>query len=157
MAYKVAIIGHTGRGNYGHYVDEAFVGVEGAEIVALADPDDTGRQQAIERTGAAKGYADYREMLAEERPDITVIATREIGDHYELAMAAAAADTHIYIEKPIAASPAQVDEMMAVCERNDKLLIVACPGAAILPSKVWPYPSSRAGRSANPASPASTA
>ena len=56
-----------------------------------------------------------------------MIATREIGDHYELAMAAAAADTHIYIEKPIAASPAQVDEMVAACERNGKLLIVACP------------------------------
>ena len=87
MTYRVAIIGHTGRGNYGHYVDEAFVGVEGASIVALADPDDAGRQQAIERTGAAKGYADYRQMLAAEHPDITVIATREIGDHYELAMA----------------------------------------------------------------------
>ena len=40
MTHRVAIIGHTGRGNYGHYVDEAFVGVEGAAIVALADPDD---------------------------------------------------------------------------------------------------------------------
>ena len=127
MTYRVAIIGHTGRGNYGHYVDEAFVNVEGAAIVALADPDDAGRRQAIERTGAAKGYADYRQMLAAERPDITVIATREIGDHYELAMAAAAAGTHIYIEKPTAASPAQVDEMVAACEQNDKLLIVACP------------------------------
>ena len=29
MTYRVAIIGHTGRGNYGHYVDEAFVNVEG--------------------------------------------------------------------------------------------------------------------------------
>ena len=42
MSFKVAIIGHTGRGNYGHYLDMAFVGVEGAEIAALADPDDEG-------------------------------------------------------------------------------------------------------------------
>ena len=127
MTHRVAIIGHTGRGSYGHHVDQAFVGVEGATIVALADPDDAGRQEALQRTGALKGYADYRQMLAEERPDIAVIATREIGDHYELAMAAAAAETHIYIEKPIAASPAQADEMVAACEGNGKLLIVACP------------------------------
>lgn len=125
MTQRVAIIGHTGRGNYGHYVDQAFVGVEGATIVALSDPDEAGRREALGRTGARKGYADYRRMLAEERPDITVIATREIGDHYALGMAAA--DTHIYIEKPVAASPAQVDEMVAACERNGKLLIVACP------------------------------
>ena len=41
--HRVAIVGHTGRGNYGHFLDLAFVGVEGARIVAVADPDDTGR------------------------------------------------------------------------------------------------------------------
>lgn len=76
MSKKVAIIGHTGRGNYGHYLDEAFVGVEGARIVALADPNEAGRQQAIERTGAQEGYADYRQMLETEQIDVTVIATR---------------------------------------------------------------------------------
>ena len=35
-------------------------------------------------TGAAVGYADYREMLERERPDITVFASREVGDHCEL-------------------------------------------------------------------------
>jgi len=30
MTYRVAIIGHTGRGSYGHYLDQSFVGVEGA-------------------------------------------------------------------------------------------------------------------------------
>ena len=74
MTHRVAIIGHTGRGDYGHNVDQAFVGVAGATIVALADPDDAGRQEALQRTGALKGYADYRQMLAEERPDIAVIA-----------------------------------------------------------------------------------
>ena len=31
---KVAIIGHTGRGNYGHWLDEAFDGVVGTQVVA---------------------------------------------------------------------------------------------------------------------------
>ena len=62
---RVGIIGHTGRGNYGHYLDMAFVGVEGAEIVALADPDEAGRQAAVAKTGAPKGYTDYVQMLEE--------------------------------------------------------------------------------------------
>lgn len=44
-----------------------------------------------------------------------------------MAMAAAEANTHIYIEKPIAASPAQVDKMIAACASRDKLLILTCP------------------------------
>ena len=35
--YRVAVIGATGRGNYGHGLDEAFQGVEGTELVAVAD------------------------------------------------------------------------------------------------------------------------
>ena len=81
---RVAIVGHTGRSNYGHFLDRAFVGVEGARIIAVADPDETGRGAAVARTGAPTGYADYREMLERERPDITVFASREIGDHCEL-------------------------------------------------------------------------
>ncbi len=124
---KVAIIGNTGRGKYGHGLDQAFVGVEGAEIVALADPHDEGRASALEGTGAKTGYADFREMLEQERPDVTVVATREIGDHFDLVMAAQEIGTHIYIEKPLAATPSEVDRMVAACDTNDKLLIVACP------------------------------
>ena len=110
---RVAIVGHTGRGNYGHFLDMAFVGVQGARIVAVADPDAAGRRAVQARTGAPMGYADYREMLERERPDITVFASREIGDHCELVTTAGEAATHVYLEKPIAATPAEVDRMVA--------------------------------------------
>ena len=87
--FRVAIIGHTGRGDYGHWLDLAFVGVEGAEIAALADPNAEGRQAALQRTGAQRGYADYRKMLETEQPDIAVIATHEIGNHLAMVLAAA--------------------------------------------------------------------
>jgi predicted dehydrogenase len=66
-------------------------------------------------------------MLEKERPDITVFASREIGDHRDLVLAAQEVGTHIYIEKPLAATPAEVDQMTAACDANDKLLIVGCP------------------------------
>ena len=54
--FRIAIIGHTGRGNYGHYLDRAFEGVEGTEVVALADPDDEGRKAAIGHKLLAIGH-----------------------------------------------------------------------------------------------------
>ena len=125
----VAIVGNSDRGRYGHHLDMAFVDVEGAEIVALADPNEEGRMKTVEKTGAPKAYADYREMLEKESPDITVFASREIGDHHDLVVTAQeiGSGTHIYLEKPVAATPAEVDRMADACEANAKLFIVATP------------------------------
>ena len=146
----VAIVGNSKRGKYGHYLDMGFVGVEGANIVALADPDDDGRDAALTKTGAPKGYADYREMLEKERPDITVFASREIGDHLDLILNAQEIGTHIYIEKPLAATPAEVDQMVAACERNNKLLIVACPWRGHPPIQHVAIPAIKEGKIGEP-------
>ena len=36
--YRVGVIGHTGRGNYGHGLDVVWQAFDSAEIVAVADP-----------------------------------------------------------------------------------------------------------------------
>jgi predicted dehydrogenase len=142
--FRVAIIGHTGRGNYGHYLDRAFDGV--ARVVAVADPDETGRAGALQRTGAPLGYAGYREMLDREQPDIVVVASREIGDHHRIVLDVAERGCHIYLEKPIAASPAEVDEMLAACARRNLRLIVAHPWRGHPPIQRVAIPLIRAGK-----------
>jgi predicted dehydrogenase len=147
---RVGIIGHTGRGSYGHGLDRAFEGVEGTEVVAVADPDEAGRRAACERTGAARGYAEYREMLRQETPEIAVVATREIGDHREIVVAAAEAGAHVYLEKPVAASPAEVDEMMAACRKTGRLLVVAHPWRGHPPIQKVAIPLIRSGKIGEP-------
>ena len=44
--YRAAAIGRTGRGNYGHGLHLAYKGLENVEFVAVADPDDAGREKA---------------------------------------------------------------------------------------------------------------
>lgn len=149
-SFRVTIIGHTGRGNYGHGLDMAFVGIEGADIVALADPDAEGRKAAVEKTGAARSYADYREMLEKEKPDIAVVASREIGDHRDLVLACAAHGAHIYLEKPIAASPAEADEMLAACEKSSSLFIIAHPWRGHPPIQHVTIPLIKAGKIGDP-------
>ena len=48
--YRVAVIGHTGHGNYGHGIDTVWNAFSQMEVVAVADPDEKGRAAAV--TGA---------------------------------------------------------------------------------------------------------
>src|SRR5687768_6135586 len=40
--FRAAVIGHTGRGNYGHGMDVLFTGRDDCEVVAVADPVEAG-------------------------------------------------------------------------------------------------------------------
>jgi predicted dehydrogenase len=114
---RVGIIGATGRGDYGHGLDTAFLGLENFEIIAVADADATGLAAAGKRLGVTKLYRDYREMLAKEKPDVVSIGPRWITDRVAMVTAAAHAGCHIYLEKPLAASLQDADVMLAACER----------------------------------------
>ena len=74
--YRVAVIGRTGRGNYGHGLDVVWNEIEQAEVVAVADENPQGWAAAAKRLDAGSSYADYREMLARERPEIVSVAPR---------------------------------------------------------------------------------
>jgi predicted dehydrogenase len=67
---RVGIVGRTGAGNYGHQLDEGFARHPRCHVVAVADPDDAGRDAARRRTGAERAYASYRELLEREYPHL---------------------------------------------------------------------------------------
>lgn len=116
---RVAIIGHTGRGNYGHGLDTMWLRLPETEIVAVADADEKGLAVELKRLKVAKGFADYRAMLAETKPDIVAIAPRFIDEHRDMALAAVEAGAKgIYSEKPFCRTPAEADEIVAACERR---------------------------------------
>ncbi len=123
---RAAIIGDTGRGNYGHGLDTAYDGVEGVEVVAVADPDDAGRKDAARRAGALREYADYREMLESESVDLVNVCPRWIGKHADMVIAAAESGAKgVMCEKPFAPALAQADAMLEACSRNGVRVAVA--------------------------------
>ena len=123
---RAAVIGHTGRGNYGHGLDVAAVGVPGVQLVAVADPDEAGRRRAQERTGAATAYAGYREMLEQERPDLVVVAPRVPDDREAMLLGAIGLGARaIYCEKPFAPTLAAADRVLAAAEARGTKIAVA--------------------------------
>jgi predicted dehydrogenase len=125
-SYRAAVIGHTGCGNYGHGIDHAFTGLPRVEVVAVADPDEAGRQRVAERIGARRQYADYHELLEAERPDVVAVATRWPDRHEAMITAAARAGAKaIYCEKPLATSLDEADRILAACDARGVKLSVA--------------------------------
>lgn len=122
--YRVCLIGHTGRGNYGHNVDTVWRHIANAKVVAVADPDEKGRVEARQRVSAENSYADYREMLDKEKCDIVAIAPRWLDQHRDMVLAAAEHGCHVLMEKPFCRNLQEADEMVQACEmRHLKLAI----------------------------------
>ena len=117
---RVAVIGRTGRGDWGHAIDELWQDLEVAEVVAAADDDAAGLAAAVERhsLAAEASFRDWREMLATVKPDIVAICPRHLDCHAEMAIAAAEAGARgIFMEKPFVRTPAEADAVIAACTK----------------------------------------
>jgi predicted dehydrogenase len=123
--FKVAVIGHTGRGNYGHGVDTVWMQMPVCEIVAVADADEAGRAEAVKRLKAPKAFADYRAMLDEVKPHIVGIGPRWVDQHRDMVLACAERGIHVYLEKPLCRTLAEADAMVAAIEKHDVKLALA--------------------------------
>jgi len=123
---RVAVIGHTGRGDYGHGLETMWLKLPETEIVAVADAEAKGLAAAQQKLKVPRGFANYRQMLAEVKPDIVAIGMRHVDQHRDVAVAAASAGAKgIYMEKPFCRTPAEADEIVAACEQHNVKLAVA--------------------------------
>jgi predicted dehydrogenase len=123
--YRVAIIGHTGRGNYGHGLDVVWQDIQNTQVIAVADPDPKGRTAAAKRIHAPNAYADYREMLTKEKPNIVSVSPRWLDQHRDMVLACAKHNCHVFLEKPMCQTLAQADEMIAAMEKRKLKLAIA--------------------------------
>ena len=129
--YRVAIIGHTGRGNYGHGIATVWKQFPQCQVVAVSDPDEKGRGDVIDGYKSAdgktqpKGYADYRQMLDAEKPQVVGIGPRWLDQHRDIAVACAERGIHMYMEKPMCRTPAEADQIVAACNKHDVKLALA--------------------------------
>jgi predicted dehydrogenase len=122
---RVAVIGRTGKGNYGHDLDKVWLKVPTAEIVAVADENEKGRADAAKRLNAKAAYADFREMLEKERPQLVSVADRWPDCHRDMVLACAEHGASIFLEKPVCRYLQEADEMIAACDRHHVKCAVA--------------------------------
>ena len=73
VALPGRVIGHTGRGNFGHGLDSVWKLHPETTIAGIADAEPNGLKRARAKLKEGKPYANYREMLEKERPDFVAV------------------------------------------------------------------------------------
>ncbi|MEQ1860767.1 MAG: Gfo/Idh/MocA family oxidoreductase [Chthoniobacteraceae bacterium] len=124
--WRVGVIGHTGRGGYGHGLDTMWLHVPETEIIAIADADAAGLAAARKKLKDAPGFADYRAMLREAKPELVAIGPRHVDQHREMLLAAIESGARgIYVEKPFVRTLADADEVIAAAEKTGARIAIA--------------------------------
>ncbi len=124
--WRVGVIGHTGRGNYGHGLDTMWLKMPETEIVGIADADAAGLAAERKKLKDAPGFADYRTMLREVKPDLVAIGPRQVDQHRDMLLAAIESRARgIYVEKPFVRTLAEADEVIAAAQKTGARIAVA--------------------------------
>ncbi len=123
---RVGIIGHSGKGDYGHGLDTMWLKLPETEIVGVADLNPEGLAKELAMLKVTRGFADYREMMAKAKPEIVAIGMRNIEMHREVTLAVIAGGARgIYLEKPMCRTLAEADEIVAACAQAKVKLAIA--------------------------------
>lgn len=123
MNLKYAIIG-CGRISPNHI---AAAIKNNLEIVALCDIEESKMEDTIKYFSLpteTKKYIDYQEMLRIERPELVAICT-ESGKHGQIALDCIDQGINLIIEKPIALSLKEADQII-VKARENNVKVSAC-------------------------------
>jgi predicted dehydrogenase len=119
-------VGQAGLGEWGKNLARNFADL--AELAWLTDPAEGKKEEFTARYPQAQWAASFDEMLADTQLDAVVIAT-PVPTHYELARQALEAGKHVFVEKPPAMKAAEIDELVAIAEARDLVLM---PGHLLL-------------------------
>lgn len=117
--FRAGIIGDSNEGGYGHNLHLLWGLRNDVEVVGLADPDEAGRAKHAAESNAQRVYADYREMLDTEKPDIVTIGPRCTHRHLEYLRACIERGCHGIIEKPLAVDLAEIDSIISAADAKD--------------------------------------
>lgn len=114
---KAAVIG---AGAFGRHHATKYRGLNGVELVAIADPSPEVRRNAP-ATHGVRGVADWRELLGEV--DLVSVCSPAT-THSTIVRAFLNAGAHVLVEKPIATSVEEADDLVTLAAKTGKVLTV---------------------------------
>ena len=118
---KVGIAG-LGRSGWGIHANALAQVTDHFAVAAVCDPDQSRQEEAKSRFNC-RTYNDYAGLVADEAIELMVVATPS-QLHRDDSITALRAGKHVIVEKPMAPSLAEVDQMIAAAQETGQILTV---------------------------------
>lgn len=116
----VALIG---CGYWGPNLLRNYMELPQAQVTWVCDLRLEALEKAVVRYPSLRVTTDYGDVLADPDVEAVVVAT-PISTHHALAVAALSAGKHVFVEKPIAASVAEAEELVELADAAGLTLMV---------------------------------
>jgi len=117
-------IGMIGAGNFATgTLIPALKRIPGARLRAICSAGGLSSKSAARRHGFEYSASDYHELLSDETIHAVVIATRH-DTHARFAAEAVRAGKHVFVEKPLALTREQLDEVVAAHAETGRIVMV---------------------------------
>ena len=127
MSNPKARIGVVGTGWWATYTHlPALLSHPDVEIAGIADPDLHKLRLAADHFHVSRAYADFRDLLAQERPDGVVVAAPHAA-HYVIARAALENGCHVLIEKPMVLRPSEARDLVRLARHVGREIVMSYP------------------------------
>ncbi|HEX6963950.1 MAG TPA: Gfo/Idh/MocA family oxidoreductase [Lacipirellula sp.] len=115
--------GLIGFGAWGTHHAAAIAKTQGAELAAISAASEASCAAAREAYPNAAVYSDYRELLRRDDIEaVDIVVPTYL--HFEIASAALRAGRHLLLEKPMAPSVQECDQLIQLAHENERLFAV---------------------------------
>ena len=116
-------LGQVGIGYWGKNLLRNFAALPDAHVAMVCDQNPDVRHGVERQYPDVRATARYEDLLESEAVEAVVVAT-ETPQHYAMAKAALQAGKHVFVEKPMAQTSAEAEELVALAEERDVRLMV---------------------------------
>lgn len=116
-------VGIIGLGGIARAHCDAIATLDHVEVVAVADLFEEKRREYMDRYDIPRGYETHHELLKDDDVDaVAVVLGHQL--HHKLTVDACRAGKHVLVEKPMALSLDQCDDMITAAAEHDVKLMV---------------------------------
>jgi predicted dehydrogenase len=122
---RIAVVGY---GYWGPNLVRNVIERQELELATLCERDDARAAAFLKRVPEVPVCSDFDTVLDDSTIDAVLVATPP-RTHHALASAALAAGKHVLVEKPLARTVAQAEDLIELAEANDRVLM---PGHTFL-------------------------
>ena len=85
----------------------------------IAEIDENRLKEVAEQTNPTSSTSDYRDLIANKKITTIIVSATPETTHYPMAKESLLAGKHVFLEKPLALTLAEADELIQISESNN--------------------------------------